>query len=187
MRTGARRWFSRAAMLLPFLLASAALAGCGENKPKLPGSTSSPQAATRTGGASPATRRQPAADFERTANRLCADAGSKVTALPPLTQSNFLSQIPYEQELIRGLVARLRPLRPPAAQRRGFARFLSDTAAQPGIIDGAIAALRKRRAGEAKALLTRLAAKGRTADHAAASIGLADCARDYSPVPHPTA
>ncbi len=179
MRIGVRQGFTWLAV--PF--AVAALAGCGETKSKPATSAVRPQAATKAAPASPAKQ----GDFERAANRLCADAGAKVGALPPLAKSNFLPQVRYEQGLIRSLIARLRPLHPPPGKRRGFARFLSDTSAQPVIIDGAIAALRSRRAHEARVLLKRLAAKGESSDRAAASIGLADCARDYSPVPHPTA
>jgi hypothetical protein len=104
-----------------------------------------------------------------------------------LSKGNFLSQVSYEQGLIRRLVADLNVLRPPAAKRRGFEKFLSETAAQPRIIDRAIAALRARRASRASALLKQLGTRGDAADRAAASIGLTDCARDYTPVPHPTA
>lgn len=187
MWSGKQERSRRGAPWLASLVAFAALAGCGTSGPKPGGPAGRLTPATKTTETSSGRRTQAVPSFERTANRVCADAGSKITALPPLSRSDFLSQTRYEQELIRGVVARLKTLRPPEAKRRGFARFLSDTAAQPGIIDDAISALRKRRAGEARTLLKRLAAKGESADRAAASIGLADCARDYSPVPHPTA
>lgn len=131
----------RVATWLSVLLTPAALVGCGKNGSEPPAPAARPQATTTTTGASPAKPAQTGPSFDRTANRLCADAGAKITALPPLGKGNFLSQVRYEQGLLRGLVAHLKPLRPPAVKRRGFERFLRDTAAQADIIDGVISAL----------------------------------------------
>jgi hypothetical protein len=167
----------------------AALAGCGgssRDAPKTSASAAHPPPKTAQAGT---VKRPPRsdADFERAANRLCAEAGGKITALPPISKGEFMSRVVYQEGLIRQLVADLKTLQPPPAKLPGFKRFLGETSAQPRIIDDTVFALRLRNVREARAQARKLSATGNAADHAAASIGLADCARDYRPVPHPTA
>jgi len=173
----------RVGSLLAVACVGVALVGCGgsggASKPSAgrSGSRSAPPASSSgTSGASSSSE----ALFVRRANGLCAAAGAQITRSPPLTASSLFTAVQQEREIVATLVSNLKRLTPPPSKRQGYLAFLDSTQAQIVTLDGVVRALRARRVKAAQALASRGAAQGRASNNQAASIGLRECAKDYS-------
>ncbi|MGI8800803.1 MAG: hypothetical protein ACR2KV_01315 [Solirubrobacteraceae bacterium] len=113
--------------------------------------------------------------YAQHADRLCAAAGAKIEHLSAgLTTRVLLTR---EVTILAVLVRRLKAIRPPAAQAKQYRAFVSETGAQ-------VADIRRSLASSdpptVVALLNRAVGAGRASNAAAASLGLAACARDYT-------
>ncbi len=173
----------RVGSLLAVACVGVALVGCGgsggASKPSA-GRSGSGSAPPGSGSGTSGASSSSGALFVKRANGLCAAAGAQIARSPPITASSFFTQVQQEREIVAMLVSNLKRLTPPPSKRQGYLAFLNSTQAQIVTLDDVVRALRARRVEAARALASRGAAQGRASNSQAASIGLKQCAKDYS-------
>jgi hypothetical protein len=119
-----------------------------------------------------------AAGYVQRVDQACAAAGAKVDRLPT---TGTLKVIEQENSIVTSLVGQLKAIVPPSADAAQYKMFISDTSAQVTDINTALRAARQGNKAAAVKALKKLARDGRASNTTARKLGLAACAKNYSP------
>jgi hypothetical protein len=149
---------SRIGKLLVASGAALALAGCG--------SSSNASGAT----------------FVSQANRICAEANSKLASLPAInTTADLLETGPREISVTNSALAKLRALTPPAAKKATADELISGLTQETALIQQIVAAVRAGNLKHAQSLATQGTSLN-ASDHAkATTLGMTECTKSVSP------
>jgi hypothetical protein len=132
------------------------------------------------GGAAPSSSRAVRAFLAR-ADRLCAQAGRRIEALPRVTPATALRTARAGAALDAEFLARLRALTPPASVARRWRELLATSSRQEALDPQLISAIERRDAGRIAAITAQQVALTRRADAEAVGLDLPACAQDYVP------
>jgi hypothetical protein len=116
--------------------------------------------------------------FKKQADAACASAGARVEKLsPPITVAVIEKQL----TIVSGLVSKLNTITAPAAQAAKFKTFIAQTKAQVTGVEAALAASKSGDTATEKKDLEKVAKEGNESNATARMLGLAACAKNYSP------
>jgi hypothetical protein len=116
------------------------------------------------------------ARFVSQANRVCAEANSKIASLPAINSiAELLKTGPRELSAANSAVAKLRALTPPSASKGKVRQLISGLTEETALIGEVVSATRAGNVTQAQSLAAQASARN-ASDHATAtSLGLTEC------------